>query len=71
MNRITAKQAEYNRGYDRGDEIYGLDDNDREEELQHIKNDFKDGRISKSYYKGFVDGYNDAGYGEHDFTPIK
>lgn len=68
---INEKQAEYDAGYDRGDEIYGLDEKDAKEMIQYIKNDYKSGRISKSYYKGFIDGYNDAGYGEDNFTPIK
>ena len=73
----SEKEAEYDNGYDYGDEVSGLDEKDAKDAIQHIKDDYKKGRISKSYYKGFIDGYNDsASYNfgpdqDDEFIPIK
>lgn len=53
----TEKESEYDLGYDDGDQAFGAE---LDWKLQQVKKDFKNGKINKSYYKGFIDGWNDA-----------
>lgn len=53
----TEKESEYDLGYDDGDQAYGAE---LDWKLEQVKKDFKNGKINKSYYKGFIDGWNDA-----------
>lgn len=52
-------EAEYDNGYEHGEDTAGLDDKDAKDVVKIITNDFKKGQISKSYYQGFIQGYND------------
>lgn len=52
-------EAEYDNGYEHGEDTAGLDDKDAKDIVKIITNNFKKGQISESYYEGFIQGYND------------
>lgn len=52
-------EAEYDNGYEHGEDIAGLDYKDAKDIVNTIIKNFKKGQISKSYYQGFIQGYND------------